>query len=110
MHDEGNTIIFISFRKGKYIKDPYKLTKDWLDRNGVHYDKIYVDTGTKADECIKEGVNLFIDDKESHCEDVNNAGIDVLLFTNAYNHDEKRFRRVDNWNEVYEYIKEKRNG
>ncbi len=110
LHDEGNKIIFISFRKGKYIKDPYLLTKNWLERNGVHYDKIYVDTGSKVDECISEHVNLFIDDKESHCEDVSSAGIDVLLFTNAYNHDEKRFRRVDNWKEVYEYIKEKNNG
>lgn len=110
LHDEGNKIVFISFRKGKYIKDPYLLTKNWLDRNGVHYDKIYVDTGSKVDECISENVNLFIDDKESHCEDVASAGIDVLLFTNAYNHDEKRFRRVDNWNQVYDYVKEKNNG
>ena len=110
LHDEGCKIIFISFRKGKYIKDPYNLTKNWLIRNGVKYDKIYVDTGSKIDECKREKVNLFIDDKESHCEDVSSAGIDVLLFTNAYNHDEKRFRRVNNWDEVYKYIKEEYNG
>lgn len=110
LHEEGNKIIFISFRKGKYIKDPYKLTMNWLDRHGVVYDKIYVDTGNKVDECINEEVNLFIDDKESHCEDVSGAGIDVILFTNAYNHDEKRFVRKDNWKEIYEYIKEKYNG
>ncbi len=110
LHDEGNKIIIISFRKGKYIKDPYNLTKNWLERNGVHYDKIYVDTGSKVDECLSEKVDLFIDDKESHCEDVSSANINVLLFTNAYNHEEKRFDRVDNWNQVYEYIKEKYNG
>ena len=110
LHDEGNKIIFITFRKGKYIKNPYELTKNWLDRNGVHYDKIYADTGSKVDECIAEKVDLFIDDKESHCEEVSNAGVKVLLFTNAYNHDEKRFRRVDTWDEVYKYIKEEYNG
>lgn len=110
LHDEGNKIIIISFRKGKYIKDPYNLTKNWLERNGVHYDKIYVDTGSKVDECLSEKVDLFIDDKESHCEDVSSANINVLLFTNAYNHEEKRFDRADNWNQVYEYIKEKYNG
>ena len=103
-------IIIISFRKGKYIKDPYNLTKNWLDRHGVEYDKIYVDTGSKVDECIENDVNLFIDDKESHCEDVSSTGIDVLLFTNAYNHDEKRFKRVDNWYQIEDYIKEKYNG
>ena len=106
LHEEGNKIIIISFRKGKYIADPYNLTKNWLDRHGVHYDKIYVDTGAKVDECIENDVNLFIDDKESHCEDVSNAGVPVLLFTNEYNHAEQRFKRVDNWDQVYDYIKE----
>ncbi len=110
LHDEGNKIIIISFRKGKYIKDPNKLTKDWLERHGVYYDKIYTDTGSKVDECISNNVTLFIDDKESHCEDVSNVGIDVILFTNAYNHDENRFVRKDNWNDIYKYIKEKYNG
>ncbi len=110
LHDEGNKILIISFRKGKYIKDPYKLTVDWLDRHGVKYDKVFVDTGEKTDECLENGVKLFIDDKESHCQDVSNAGVDVLLFTNQYNHDENRFTRVNNWDEVYKYIKENYNG
>ncbi|MGM9877597.1 MAG: hypothetical protein ACI33S_03010 [Bacilli bacterium] len=110
LHDEGNKIIIISFRKGKYLSDPTNLTKEWLDRHDVHYDKIYTDTGSKVDECLENNVKLFIDDKESHCEDVSNAGIDVILFTNAYNHDENRFVRKDNWNDIYKYIKEKYNG
>ena len=110
LHDEGNKIIFISFRKDKYIKDPHTLTKNYLDRHGIKYDGVYVNTGTKTDECLDNGVKLFIDDKESHCEDVSNAGIDVILFTNLYNHEENRFVRKDNWNQIYEYIKEKYNG
>lgn len=106
LHDEGCKIVIISFRKDKYLKDPYKLTIDWLKQNDIHYDKVFVNTGTKTDECIENNVQLFIDDKESHCEDVSSAGIDVLLFTNAYNHDETRFKRVDNWDEVYNYVKE----
>ncbi len=107
LHDEGNKIIIISFRKDKYLTDPYKLTVDYLDRYGIKYDKVFVNTGTKEDECRENNVTLFIDDKESHCADVSNEGIDVLLFTNAYNHDEKRFNRVDNWNQIYKYIEEK---
>ena len=104
LHDKGVRIVIISFRKAKYISDPYKLTKDWLDTEGVKYDKIYVDTGSKVDECLQEKVTLFIDDKESHCEEVSEAGIDVLLFTNEYNKEENIFTRVNNWNEVEKYI------
>lgn len=110
LHDEGNEIVIISFRKDKYLTDPYKLTIDWLNDNGILYDKVFVNTGTKEDECRENNVKLFIDDKESHCEDVSKEGIDVLLFTNAYNHDENRFDRVDNWYQVEEYIKEHYNG
>lgn len=110
LHDKGCKIIIISFRKAKYLKDPYMLTKNWLDENGVKYDKIYVDTGSKVDECIESKVNLFIDDKESHCEEVSEAGIDVILFTNAYNTEENRFVRKDNWKDIEKYIEEKYNG
>ena len=110
LNDKGCKIIIISFRKAKYLKDPYMLTKNWLDENGVKYDKIYVDTGSKVDECIESKVNLFIDDKESHCEEVSEAGIDVILFTNAYNTEENRFVRKDNWKDIEKYIEEKYNG
>ena len=110
LHDNGWKIVIISFRKDKYLTDPYKLTIDWLKENNIKYDKVFVNTGTKEDECVENNVTLFIDDKESHCEDVSNAGVDVLLFTNAYNHEESRFDRVDNWYQVEDYIKEKYNG
>ena len=35
LHDEGNKIIIISFRKDKYLTDPYKLTIDYLNRYGI---------------------------------------------------------------------------
>ena len=43
LHDEGNKIIFISFRKDKYIKDPYKRfienkLREKFDFNGVPID------------------------------------------------------------------------
>ncbi len=110
LHDKGWKIVIISFRKDKYLTDPYKLTIDWLNENDIKYDKVFVNTGTKEDECLENNVTLFIDDKESHCEDVSKVGVDVLLFTNAYNHDENRFDRVDNWYEVEKYIEEKYNG
>lgn len=110
LHDKGWEIIIISFRKDKYLTNPFELTKNWLDRNGIKYDKIFVNTGTKEDECLENNVTLFVDDKETHCEDVHNVGVDVLLFTNAYNHDEKRFRRADTWYDVKKYIEEKYNG
>ena len=105
LYDEGNEIIFLTFRKPKYLKDPYKLTYDWLEKNGIKYNKLFVNTGSKADECLSLNVDLFIDDMPHNCEDVSNVGVPVVLFDNMYNQDENRFVRMNNWDDIYEYIK-----
>lgn len=107
LYDEGNEIYFITFRKPKYVKDPYKTTKEYLDNNGIKYNKLIVDSGSKNDECVKYKIDLFIDDSAKHCTDVMNEGVDTILFTNGYNKGEKGFNRKNNWSEIYNYIKEK---
>lgn len=104
LYDEGTEIVFISLRKKKYLSDPYKLSFDWLHKNEVKFHKLFVDTGEKTDECVDNKIDLFIDDLPKNCEDVSSAGINVLLFNSDYNHDENRFNRVNDWNEVYDYI------
>src|SRR5574344_750604 len=110
LYYEGNEIYFISFRKDKYIANPYGLTARWLLKNNIKYTKLIVNSGEKGDDCKNEKIDLFIDDSESHCKDVSDEGIDVLLFTNAYNHLCNDFRRVDDWNQIYKIIKEEYNG
>ena len=107
LYDEGYTILFISFRKDKYVANPYELTTSWLKKYGYKYTKLFVNTGTKEDECINNHVDLFIDDMPNHCEDVNKVGIDVILFDSMYNKDEKRYKRANNWLEIYDIIHSK---
>jgi len=105
LYDEGNEIIFISLRKDKYLSDPYKISYNWLVKNEIKFHKLFVNTGEKTDECVENNIDIFIDDLPKNCEDVSKAGIEVLLFTNGYNLDEKRFIRKNNWLEIYDYLK-----
>lgn len=104
LYDEGNEIIFISCRKDKYLKDPYKLTYDFLMKNGIKFNKLYVNAGEKTDESAENNLDLFIDDMPHNCEDVESTGAKVLLYDSIYNKDENRFKRVSNWNEIYNFI------
>lgn len=104
LRQEGNEIIFITTRDGDYIEDCYKLTKKWLDEKNVEYDMIIAGDKRKSDYADSLKFDLFIDDSIKNCTKVSEKGIDVLLFDTKYNRDNKDFKRVKNWQEIYEYI------
>ncbi len=104
LYDEGHEIYFITYRKDKYIADPYKLTKDYLERHNIKYHKLIANSGDKGIVAYNNKIDLFIDDNPSHCSDVELYGIKVLLFESLYNKDNIKFDRVKSWDEVYKYI------
>ncbi len=110
LYDEGNEIIFITYRKDKYIKDPYLLTKNYLDRHGIKYNKLIANSGDKGIVCYNNKIDLFIDDSVTHLEDVSLYGIKVLLFDSEYNKDNIKFDRVKNWYQIYNLIGGDNNG
>ena len=104
LYELGHSIVFITARSGGYT-DPYKLTKDYLDKYKIKYDKIVVGVRRKDQICLEENIDLFIDDSFVHCDSVSKLGIDVLMMDSEYNIKYKNFKHVKNWNEVYNYIK-----
>ena len=103
LHQMGHKIILISAR-GKGYTDAYKLTKEYLDNNGIYYDKLIVNMENKDKVCIIENIDLFIDDSYKHCKEVNDVGIRVLLFENYFNKDDREFRHISDWNQIYNYL------
>ena len=104
LYDEGHHIFFITAR-GRGHTDPYKDSKEYLDKHKIKYDKIIVDSGDKSKVCQREHIDLFIDDSAKHCKAVSKLGIDVLMFDAYYNQEYHEFKHVKSWDEIYEYIK-----
>ena len=104
LYEEGNEIYFITYRKDKYIKDPYLLTKNYLDRHGIKYNKLIANSGDKGIVCFNNKIDIFIDDSVNHCADVELYGIKVYLFDSLYNKDNIKFYRVKNWYQIYNLI------
>ena len=75
LKNDGNEIIIITARDSEFHDDPYKYSKDWLDKNNIYYDKLVVNARNKEDACIEEKIDLFIDDSKSNCLNVKKAGI-----------------------------------
>ena len=104
LYELGHTVTFITAR-GRDHSNPYKVSKDFLDKYGVKYEKIIVNANNKDKVCQEENIDLFIDDSPKHCLSVMNTGIETLCFETYYNKDIKELKHMKNWTEIYEYIK-----
>lgn len=107
LKDDGNEIIIITARDTKSLKEVQEVCKDWLINNKINVDKIVVDGEDKAQKCLENKIDIFIDDNICNCENVyNNLKIPVLLMNSRYNKDYQnpKIKRVYNWNEIYNEI------
>ena len=102
---EGHKIIIITARDSEFHDDPYLLSKSWLDKNNIEYDKLIVNAREKGKVCKKENINLFIDDQINNCVDVLKEGIKVIRISNE-NCNNKDITDLKNWTKIYEYIGE----
>lgn len=102
----GNKIFLITARSDYEISNMYKFTENWLLRNGINYDKLFVNCNDKLSICEKNKIDLFIDDNFNTCNNIyKNSKIKVLIYTTKYNKNiNTNFMRVFNWQEILSYV------
>lgn len=106
IRDLGHKIIVITARDKTLYTDEYKTTIEELKNNNINYDKLICDFD-KANVCKNEKIDLFIDDSITNCNNVNESGIETILFSSKTNiRDKNNFYRVNDWKEIYEKIRE----
>lgn len=102
--DEGNEIIFITSRGFNENYDPYGMTAKYLDDNNIRYTKLVVNAKDKSKVAVEENIDLFIDDSLKHVGMVSDKGIPALLFEAYYNKNDKLYKHVKSWKEIYDFI------
>jgi len=104
--NEGNEIYIITARSQPRFKDPYNLTKDFLDNNNIVYDKIIVNCEDKYTYCKENGIEIMIDDEPQNINTISEI-IPVIVLKDIQNEDcyGENIIKVDTWNEVYEEYK-----
>ena len=104
LREAGHKIIFISARNYDEYEDPYKVSYEYLKRNGIPFDKLIVNVKNKSKQCILENIDIFIDDDTSNCRSVLNTGIRTLQFDSILNRDVTSLDKVKTWEDVYSKI------
>lgn len=103
---QGNEIYFISARSNSTFKDPYGLTKKYLEDNSISYDKLLVGEVNKLNSVLSNKIDIMLDDSVDTYQLLNKNGIKCLLFNSNNNKYTKGdFDRINDWLEFYNYIK-----
>ena len=102
---DGNEIYIITSRdNGEYI-NPEKMTREWLEKYEIYFDKLIL-TGRheKGPVCKENNIDIMIEDSIKNCEDIEDNGVKCYIMDTRYNKHETRFERVKRWNEIYSKI------
>lgn len=105
LHDEGNEIYFITARETLFYNDPYGLSKEYLTKNNIYFDKLITDAKNKEKTCEEYNIDILIDDRYTTIEKVINNGKKAIIFDTNWNRNYNKSPRAHNWQEVYNYIK-----
>ena len=107
LHDDDHIICIITGRNNGEYKDPYNMTKKWLEDNNIYYDNLILtdayDKHAKTKECLEHNIDIMIDDSVRICSDCIENGITTILMDTPYNK-YSNMQRVKSWKEFYEYI------
>lgn len=105
LKQKGHYICFITARRNWEYKDPYKLTKEYLDINGISYDDIVVNCIDKLSFCLENDIDVMIDDEPENIKSVSTK-IPVIVLNADHNKDivGDNIIRVDNWKKIRDFL------
>ena len=111
LKEDGHMIVIITGRDNGDYADPWNITENWLKQKEIKYDKLIITDAyknnkpAKTEKCFENNIDIMIDDSIHNCMDCIENNITTLLMDTPYNRAEKDMIRVNNWEEVYEFIK-----
>ncbi len=105
LKQKGNKIYIITARSERYVDDIYDVIKNYLQKNNLVVDEIFINGKDKVDVCLKEKINLMIEDSRYNYDKLVNNGIHTILF-DENNNNLDIDNRVSSWQEIISKIEE----
>lgn len=108
LHDEGYEIYFISARLTNIENcDAEAITIATFKKYGIPYDKLVINAKDKLNFIKDNKIDIYIEDSYETVVELLENNIPALLMNTKMNAaiEDNRVTRVNNWHEVYDYIK-----
>ena len=107
LKEDGNKIFIITGRNNGDYSNPFRMTKKWLKKNRINYDKLIFtnayENNSKTKACLKYNIDIIIEDSARICQDLVANNIKTLIMDTPYNRN-SQINRVHNWEEIYNCI------
>lgn len=111
LRQEGHKIYLITARDHygmppEYLGEEQQITKDWLKRNNIKYNKIIFET-EKLEPCRENQIDVMIEDSPSNIQELSKH-IKVIKFDCQYNKDVNNENVITaySWYHIYNIINE----
>ncbi|MBQ6497912.1 MAG: hypothetical protein IJI58_04275 [Bacilli bacterium] len=107
LKDSGHVLYAITARSGELTSKQMNIvepTTNWFEKHNIKIDKLITNSyhEEKAEACLKNKIDIMIDDDINNCQELEKVGIKYILFDdkNKYNIENK----VTNWLDVEKII------
>jgi len=77
---QKNKIYIITARTGNYVSDIYKITNNYLLKNEIVADGIFINGKDKVDICINNNIDIMIEDSRYNYDRLIDNKIRTILF------------------------------
>lgn len=103
-----NNIIIITARWDRESGIISKITKKWIEKNNINYDKLFIGHLDKRNIVKENNIELFIDDNFKTCKQISEIGVRTFIMDSRINKEMKddKLERVFSWKEIANKIKE----
>lgn len=106
LKESGDKIYLITARFLSDKFDVEKLTKDWLEKYGIPYDKLILNSQNKVIAAKENDIDIFVDDSIKNCTEMAHVGIKTYMMDTIINKDfeSEDIERVYSWPHLYQKI------
>ena len=113
LREEGNNIYIITARDESGMPPEYygkmqQLTREWIERYEIEYDKlIFAKDSEKLEKCLENNVDIMIEDSPRNIRNISSK-VKVIKFDCQYNKDVIGSNIINaySWYHIYRIIKE----
>lgn len=99
LRSNGIEILVVTSRNQDYVKDVQGITYSFVESNHLPVKEILFNSGNKVDICLKNKIDLMIEDRYDKFLNLRNANINTLLFDDKGQYPEET-SKISEWNEV----------
>ena len=96
---QGNEIYIITARTNNYVTDMHTIINNYCNKHNIKIDGIFINAKDKVDICIKNNIDIMIEDSFYNYDQLTSNNIKTILF-DEYNEYAFIKSRVLSWKEL----------